>query len=236
MNIKIPGYTLYGNYYLADKIIPVVNFWKALRTSEEIKLPNSNRIVIARVLSAEEIKKIKPKEKRSFYKNGKPMWYYTSTTNKDGDVLIVVDNGNFYTLSPTDDAASSGGVRLGFKNPFLHSDEEDANIYHNSEYFKSATKLANRMRKLLNLKYRYNKGNHYNDLFFRNRLIKNFDHLLYSKNEQEVEEKLKEIEDQMNYEDKEVGLVYKDREFQKINNKNTIKEEILEIYNKCFNY
>lgn len=238
MNIKIPGYTLYGDYYLADKIIPIENFWKAMRTSEEVKvklpnLPNRDRI-IARVLSAQEIKKIKPPEKRAFFKNGEPMWYYTSTRDKNGDVLIVVDGGRFSTLSPEDDAAGSGGVRLGFINPFLHSEEEIVRNYHDSEYFKTATKLAKRARKLYQLKNRYSKGNHYNSLFFENELIKKFDHLLYSKNELEVEKQFKEIEDQMNYEDKEAGLIYKDYKFQKINNKNTIKEEI--IYNKYFNY
>ena len=158
MNIKIPGYTLHGDYYLADKIIPK-NQKEAIKMKEKITLPNG-KTVIARILSKEELETI-PREERK-----RRMWYWTSThyngeygpnTLYDNDYAwYVKDDGDFYCFSVYDNV--DGGARLGFKNPFLHSDK------------------------------------------------------------------------------KEDGLAYKDREFQKINNKNTIKEEILEIYNKCFNY
>ena len=151
MNMEIKGYTLHGDYYLSDKVIPNKNWKEACKMKEEITLPNG-KTVIARTLSFKELETIPKKERRVEY-----YCYWTSTLNGDSSAWYVNTFGGLYN-EYIDFSGHHFGARLGFKNPFLHSDK------------------------------------------------------------------------------KEAGLVYKDREFQKINNKNTIKEEILEIYNKCFNY
>lgn len=64
--MKIPGYTLHGDYYLADEIIPNKTWEEAVRMKEMIILPN-NKTVVAHTLSRKELKSI-PFEERSYDK------------------------------------------------------------------------------------------------------------------------------------------------------------------------
>ena len=116
--MKIKGYTLHGNYYLADNVIPNKDWEEARKIKEEITLPNG-KTVIAHTLSKEELETISEKERAlSNY------WYWTSTSIEgSGDMLLMncvwsvdsigaFDYGNYYIKS------CGGGARLGFKNPF----------------------------------------------------------------------------------------------------------------------
>jgi len=122
-DVKIPGYTLHGDYYLADKVIPNKTWKEACAMTQIIDLPNGKK-VLARTLSKEELETI-PREERKISENGH-YWYWTSTPYDDTYAWTVDIYGyfNYYNIcSSTDD----GGARLGFKNPFLeekkHSEE-----------------------------------------------------------------------------------------------------------------
>ena len=112
-NVKIEGYTLYGDYYLADEVIPNKTWEEACKMKKPVKLPNGE-IVIAGTLSKEELESI-PEEERKFGIK----WYWTSTLRDDGSACVVYYGGDFDYGSIT---ASSryGGIRLGFKNPFAN--------------------------------------------------------------------------------------------------------------------
>lgn len=112
---KIKGYTLHGDYYLADKVIPDKTAYEALHTEEEITLSNG-KTVIARVLSREELDTI-PLEERQI-----EVSYWTSTevvfehTYLACWALNSKKSNNFfgeYTYGGT------YAIRLGFKNPFI---------------------------------------------------------------------------------------------------------------------
>lgn len=109
--MEIKGYTLHGDYYLADNIIPNKNWKEACEIKEEIILPNG-KTIIAHTLSKEELKSI-PLEERMC-----KLWYWTSTSDDDNSALYVKWYGEFqynYNISVLD---CYGGARLGFKNPF----------------------------------------------------------------------------------------------------------------------
>ena len=53
-NVKIPGYTLHGDYYLADEVIPNKTWEEACKMKKPVRLPNGE-IVVARILSKEEL-------------------------------------------------------------------------------------------------------------------------------------------------------------------------------------
>ena len=112
--VKIPGYTLHGDYYLADKVIPNKSWKEACEMRKPARLPNGE-IVIAHTLSKEELETI-PEEERVMEHN----WYWTSTSYADGYAWGVDSAGGFGsgTVNYSDD---SGGARLGFKNPFIES-------------------------------------------------------------------------------------------------------------------
>jgi hypothetical protein len=112
--MEIKGYTLHGDYYLADDVIPNVTWKEACETKEGIALPNG-KTVIAHTLSKEELETI-PKEERKISKNGH-FWYWTSTSYAGSGAWYVSDNGVFDSdyIYDSDDY---GGARLGFKNPF----------------------------------------------------------------------------------------------------------------------
>lgn len=109
--VKIPGYTLHGDYYLADTVIPNKNWKEALEMKEVITLPNG-KTVVAHILSKEELETI-PLEER---KCGK--WYWTSTPYDVNDAWTVYFYGGFY-VNYVNYSNEGGGARLGFKNPFL---------------------------------------------------------------------------------------------------------------------
>jgi len=108
--MEIKGYTLHGDYYLADKVIPYKNWKEACAMKEVITLPNGE-IVIAHALSKEELETI-PFEERKIDK-----WYWTSTPYGVERAWAVGYVGGFIgnSIGISDD----GGARLGFKNPFL---------------------------------------------------------------------------------------------------------------------
>lgn len=112
-NVKIEGYTLHGDYYLADKVIPNKTWEEACKMKKPVKLPNGE-IVIAGTLSKEELESI-PEEERKFGIK----WYWTSTPNFGNHAWLVNTDGDFSNFFITD-SSDGGGARLGFKNPFAN--------------------------------------------------------------------------------------------------------------------
>ena len=113
---KIKGYTLHGDYYLADKVITNVDWEETCKTKEEITLPNG-KTVIAHTLSKEELEAI-PKEERKCDK-----WYWTSTLYDSGSHWVVGYAGVFLHIGDIY-SGDDGGARLGFKNPFFLEEEQ----------------------------------------------------------------------------------------------------------------
>jgi len=111
--MEIKGYTLHGDYYLTDNVIPNKSWKQALKMEEEITLPNG-KTIIAHILSKEELKDI-PQEER-----GMEDWYWTSTSDGDECSWIVNGKGGFNSFHIFL-GGESGGARLGFKNPFIES-------------------------------------------------------------------------------------------------------------------
>jgi hypothetical protein len=108
--MKISGYTLHGNYYLADKVIPNKTWEEACKMKEEITLPNG-KTIIAHTLSKEELESI-PKEERKIDENGH-WWYWTSTPYNVGAAWYVIGDGGV-SLSTIEASNDHGGTRLGF--------------------------------------------------------------------------------------------------------------------------
>ena len=108
--MEIKGYTLHGDYYLADKVILNKNWKEACAMKEIVELPNGET-VIAHTLSKEELETI-PKEERV---NG---WYWTGTPYGDIYAWYVSPGGDFSYIY-VNHMGGYGGARLGFKNPFL---------------------------------------------------------------------------------------------------------------------
>ena len=104
--MKIPGYTLHGDYYLADKVTPNTTWKEACEMRQIINLPNGKK-VIARTLLKEELETI-PLEEREF--NG---WYWTSTSI-GGFAWYVLYSGIFYNFGSINYINNNGGIRLGF--------------------------------------------------------------------------------------------------------------------------
>jgi hypothetical protein len=115
-NVKIPDYTLHGDYYLADKVILNKNWEEAKIMTQTIDLPNGKKI-LAHTLSKEELETI-PKEERKISENGH-CWYWTSTPDNGNNAWYVNYYGDFdyYCVTESD---GGGGARLGFKNPFTN--------------------------------------------------------------------------------------------------------------------
>lgn len=120
--MEIKGYTLHGDYYLADEIIPNKTWKEAIKMKEEITLPNDKK-VLAHILSKEELETI-PQEERGISENGH-WWYWTRTPSPDADddAWTVYNDGSFYNGGVTEsigfiNGSDLGGARLGFKNPF----------------------------------------------------------------------------------------------------------------------
>lgn len=122
---EIPGYTLHGDYYLADKVIPNKTWEEVCDLRGLVILPNG-KTVVARTLSKIEFETI-PREERKISENGH-FWYWTSTPSADYGAWIVYGTGDFYDIFGVDYSGDGGGARLGFKNPFLkekkHSEDE----------------------------------------------------------------------------------------------------------------
>ena len=121
---EIPGYTLHGDYYLSDKVIPYKNWKEACDLRGLVILPNGET-VIAHTLSKEELETI-PLEERKISENGH-YWYWTSTPYGGNLAWGVYGNGGFsiFSITFSDD---NGGARLGFKNPFLKEKHSEVEI------------------------------------------------------------------------------------------------------------
>ena len=109
--MKIKGYTLHGDYYLANKFLAHTNWKEACEMKEEVTLPNG-KTVIAHILSKEELESI-PREKRRGICGFWYYWYWTSTPTCDG-AWFVNCFGDFGRLSSINYGNNDGGVRLGF--------------------------------------------------------------------------------------------------------------------------
>jgi hypothetical protein len=105
--MKIFGYTLHGDYYLADEVIPNKTWKEACEIKEEVTLPNDKK-VIAHTLSKEELETI-PEEERKISENGH-YWYWTSTPYGVSGAWYVYSIGNFDYIN----IRYYGGCRLGF--------------------------------------------------------------------------------------------------------------------------
>ena len=112
---EIPGYTLHGDYYLADNVITNKTWEEACDLRDLILLPN-RETVIAHTLSKEELETI-PLEERKISEN-RHYWYWTSTPSDDYSAWDVNSYGGFNSRYITG-SYDGGGARLGFKNPFL---------------------------------------------------------------------------------------------------------------------
>lgn len=105
--MKIPGYTLHGDYYLADEVILGKTWKEACEMKKVITLPNGKK-VIAHTLSKEELKTI-PQEERGIDNR----WYWTSTPYDGSSAWGVSGNGGFIGGGIVG-SGDVGGARLGF--------------------------------------------------------------------------------------------------------------------------
>lgn len=109
------GYTLYGDYFLSNTIIPNKTWNEACAMTESVTVTQNGetKTVIAKTLSKSELGTLTPEQRKTSDK-----WYWTSTPIDDSNAWGVVYGGdfrNYYVNYSYDD----GGARLGFKNPFI---------------------------------------------------------------------------------------------------------------------
>lgn len=112
------GYTLYGDYFLSNTIIPNKTWNEACAMTQNVIVTRGaeTKTVIAKTLSKSELGTLTP-EQRKLSENGHT-WYWTSTPidgSNAWSVIYSVDFRNSYIGYSGDD----GGARLGFKNPFI---------------------------------------------------------------------------------------------------------------------
>lgn len=105
--MKIPGYTLHGDCYLADEVIPNKTWKEACKMRKFVNLPNG-KMVITHTLSKEELKTI-PQEERGIDN----YWYWTNTLI-GGFAWYVLYSGIFHNFGSINYINNNGGVRLGF--------------------------------------------------------------------------------------------------------------------------
>lgn len=112
------GYTLYGDYFLSNVIIPNKNWSEACAMTQNVIVTRGaeTKTVIAHTLSRAELKTLTP-EQRKLSENGHTM-YWTSTPIDDSNAWSVVYSVDFRN-SNINYSGDSGGARLGFKNPFI---------------------------------------------------------------------------------------------------------------------
>lgn len=122
------GYTLYGDYFLSNTIIPNRNWNEACAMTQDVIVTQNytrggaeTKTVIAHTLSKAELETLTMKQ-RKISENGHN-WYWTSNPVDATYAWRVGDNGDFYgygwSYSHIDFSNSTGGARLGFKNPFI---------------------------------------------------------------------------------------------------------------------
>lgn len=112
------GYTLYGDYFLSNVIIPNKNWSEACAMTESVTVTQNGetKTVIAKTLSKSELRTLTP-EQRKLSENGHTM-YWTSTPIDGSNAWSVVYSVDFRN-SNINYSGDSGGARLGFKNPFI---------------------------------------------------------------------------------------------------------------------
>lgn len=112
------GYTLYGDYFLSNTIIPNRNWSEACAMTESVTVTQNGetKTVTAHTLSKAELRTLTP-EQRKLSENGHTM-YWTSTLIDDSNAWSVVYSVDFRN-SNVNYSGDSGGARLGFKNPFI---------------------------------------------------------------------------------------------------------------------
>lgn len=118
------GYTLYGDYFLSNIIIPNRNWSEACAMTQNVIVTQNyknkdaeTKIVIAHTLSKAELETLSA-EQRKISENGH-VWYWTSTPNGDTRAWNVDGNGDFTGYISVNNSYDAGGARLGFKNPFI---------------------------------------------------------------------------------------------------------------------
>lgn len=112
------GYTLYGDYFLSNIIIPNKNWSEACAMTQNVTVTQNGetKTVTAHTLSKAELRTL-TKEQREISESGHT-WYWTSTPIDDSNAWSVISGVDFRN-SYINYSADSGGARLGFKNPFI---------------------------------------------------------------------------------------------------------------------
>ena len=112
------GYTLYGDYFLSNIIIPNKTWHEACAMTQNVTVTQNGetKIVTARTLSKSELKTLSA-EQRKISENGHT-WYWTSTPIDGSNAWSVIYSVDFRN-SNVNYSGDSGGARLGFKNPFI---------------------------------------------------------------------------------------------------------------------
>mgnify|MGYP007111662461 CR=1 FL=1 len=112
------GYTLYGDYFLSNTIIPNKTWNEACAMTESVTVTQNGetKIVTARTLSKSELKTLSA-EQRKISENGHT-WYWTSTPIDGSNAWSVIYSVDFRN-SNINYSGDNGGARLGFKNPFI---------------------------------------------------------------------------------------------------------------------
>lgn len=111
------GYTLYGDYFLSNIIIPSRDWDEACAMTQNVIVTQGakTKTVIAHTLSKSELETLSA-EQRKIDENGH-IWYWTSTPY-DGNAWFVNYIGGFNYVNDGIKTLT-GGARLGFKNPFI---------------------------------------------------------------------------------------------------------------------
>ena len=112
------GYSLYGDYFLSNIIIPNKTWNEACAMTQNVivKRGAETKTVTAHTLSKAELETLTP-EQRKLSENGHT-FYWTSTPIDDSNAWSVVNSVDFRN-SYVNYSGDSGGARLGFKNPFI---------------------------------------------------------------------------------------------------------------------
>lgn len=112
------GYTLYGDYFLSNVIIPYKTWNEACAMTQNVIVNKGaeTKTVTAHTLSKAELRTLTP-EQRKLSENGHT-FYWTSTPIDDSNAWSVVYSVDFRNSS-VNYSGDSGGARLGFKNPFI---------------------------------------------------------------------------------------------------------------------
>ena len=112
------GYTLYGDYFLSNTIIPNKTWNEACAMTQNVIVTQGaeTKIATAKTLSKSELRTLTP-EQRKISENGHT-WYWTSTPIDGSNAWSVIYSVDFRN-SGVNYSSDDGGARLGFKNPYI---------------------------------------------------------------------------------------------------------------------